>query len=48
MVADAVLIDVVHSEGVGLPVVLTVARALDGAMTRGLDDSKGDQVLLKR
>lgn len=46
MVADAVLINVVHGEGVGLPVVLTVAGALDGAMTRSLNDGKRDQVLL--
>lgn len=42
MVADAVLINVVHSEGVGLPVVLTVAGALDGAVTRSLNDGKRD------
>lgn len=47
MVADAVLINVIHGEGVGLPVVLTVARALDGAMTRSLNDGKRDQVLLQ-
>lgn len=47
MVADVVLINVIHGEGVGLPVVLTVAGALDGAVTRSLNDGKRDQVLLQ-
>lgn len=47
MVADTVLINVIHGEGVGLPVVLTIAGTLDGAMTRRLDDGKRDQVLLQ-
>lgn len=47
MVADAVLINVVHGEGVGLPVVLTVAGALDGAVTRSLNNGKCDQILLQ-
>lgn len=47
MVANAVLINVVHGEGVSLPVVLAVAGALDGTMTRSLNDGKRDQVLLQ-
>lgn len=47
MVTDAVLINVVHGEGVGLPVVLTIAGALDGAMTGSLNDCERDQVLLQ-
>lgn len=42
VVADAVLVDVVHGEAAGLPVVLAVAGALDGAVTRGLDHGEND------
>lgn len=48
VVADAVLIDVVHSEGVCLTVMLTVAGTLDGTMTRSLNDSECNRVLLKK
>ena len=48
VVADAVLVDVVHVEAAGLPVVLTVARALNGAMTRSLDDSEDDGLRLDK
>lgn len=46
VVTDAVLIDVVHSEGVGLPVMLTVTCALNGPVTRSLNDSECNRVLL--
>ncbi len=46
VVADAVLIDVVHSEGVGLAVMLTITCALNGPVTRSLNDSERNRVLL--
>lgn len=46
VVTDAVLIDVVHSEGVCLSVMLTVTGALDGTVTRSLNNSKCNRVLL--
>lgn len=48
VVADAVLVDVVHGEAAGLAVVLPVARALDGAVARSLDDGEGDGLGLDR
>ena len=48
VVADAVLVDVVHAEAAGLPVVLTVARPLDGTVTRSLDDSEDDGLRLDK
>lgn len=47
VVADAVLVDVVHGEAAGLSVVLAVARALDGAVARGLDDGEDDGLRLE-
>lgn len=46
VVTDAVLIDVVHSEGVGLAVMLTIACALNGPVPRSLNNSKRNRVLL--
>ena len=48
VVADAVLVDVVHAEGAGLTVVLAVARALDGAVTRSLDDGEDNGLRLDK
>lgn len=48
VVADAVLVDVVHAEAAGLPVVLAVARALDGAVARGLHHREDDGLGLRR
>ncbi len=48
VVADAVLVDIVHGEAAGLAVVLAIARALNGAVTRGLDDSEDDGLRLDR
>lgn len=48
VVADAVLVDVVHGEAAGLPVMLAVARALDGAVARSLDNSEDDGLRLDR
>lgn len=48
VVTDAVLIDVVHSEGVCLTVMLTVTGALDGTVTRSLNDSECNRVLLTK
>ena len=48
VVADAVLVDVVHAEAAGLPVVVTVARPLDGTVTRSLDDSEDDGLRLDK
>lgn len=42
VVADAVLVDVVHGEAAGLPVVLPVARALDGAVAWSLHHGEHD------
>ncbi len=47
VVADVVLIDVIHSEGVGLAVMLTITCALNGPVSRSLNDSKRNRVLLK-
>lgn len=47
VVADAVLVDVVHGEAAGLSVVLAVARALDGAVPRNLDDGEDDGLRLE-
>lgn len=47
VVADAVLVDVVHGEGAGLAVVLAVAGALNGAMARRLDDGEDDGLRLE-
>lgn len=46
VVADAVLVDVVHGEGAGLPVVLAVAGALDGPVARRLDNGEDDVLRL--
>lgn len=46
VVADAVLIDVVHGEAAGLTVVLAVGRTLDGAVTRSLDDGEDNGLRL--
>lgn len=46
VVTDAVLIDVVHGEDVGLTVMLTITCALDGPVTRSLNDSECNRVLL--
>lgn len=47
VVADAVLVDVIHGEAAGLSVVLAVDGALDGAMPRSLDDGEGDGLRLE-
>lgn len=44
VVADAVLVDILHGEGTGLPVVLAIASAFDGPVARRLDDGE-DYVL---
>lgn len=46
VVTNAVLIDVIHSEGVGLAVMLTITCALNGPVSRSLNDSERNQVLL--
>lgn len=48
VVADAVLVDVVHGEAAGLTEVLAVARALDGAVARSLDDGEDDGLRLRQ
>lgn len=48
VVADAVLVDVVHGEAAGLTEVLAVARALDGAVARSLDDGEDDGLRLQQ
>lgn len=45
-VTDAVLIDVIHSEGVGLTVMLTITCALNGPVPRSLNNSERNRVLL--
>lgn len=47
VVADAVLVDVVHGEGAGLSVVLAVAAALDGPVAGRLDDGEDDELRLE-
>lgn len=47
VVADAVLVDVVHGEAAGLPVVVAVARALDGAVARRLHHGEDDGLRLR-
>lgn len=46
VVADAVLVDVIHGETAGLPVMLAIARALYGAVTWSLDDSEDNGLRL--
>lgn len=46
VVADAVLVDVVHGEAAGLPVVLPVAGALDGAVPGRLHHGEDDGLRL--
>lgn len=48
VVADAVLVDVVHGKAAGLSVVLASARALDGAMPRSLNDGEDDGLRLEK
>lgn len=48
VVADAVLVDVLHGEAAGLSVVLPVAGAFNGAVARGLDNGEGDGVRLHK
>lgn len=48
VVADVVLVDVVHSEAAGLTEVLAIARALDGAVAWSLDDSEDDGLRLQQ
>lgn len=48
VVADAVLVDVVHGEAAGLTEVLAVARALDGAVARSLHDGEDDGLRLQQ
>ena len=47
VVADSVLVDVVHGEAVGLTVVLSVVGPLHGAVTGGLNYGEGDELLLE-
>lgn len=48
VVADAVLVDVVHAEAAGLAEVLAVARALDVAVARRLDHGEDDGLGLRQ
>lgn len=48
VVADAVLVDVVHGEAAGLAEVLAVACALDGAVARSLDNGEDDGLRLQQ
>lgn len=48
VVADAVLVDVVHGEAAGLPVMLAVACALNGAVTRRLNNGEDNGLRLHR
>ena len=48
VVAYAVLVDVVHGEAARLPVVLAVARALDGAVPRSLDNGEDNGLRLDK
>lgn len=48
VVADAVLVDVVHGEAAGLSVMLPVASALDGAVARSLNNGEDDGLRLDR
>lgn len=47
VVTDAVLVDILHGEGARLSVVLAIARALDGAMPRSLDNGEDDGLCLE-
>lgn len=47
VVADAVLVDVVHGEAAGLPVVLPIAGALDGAVAWRLDHGEDHRLRLQ-
>ncbi|KAL4001054.1 hypothetical protein ACER0C_006353 [Sarotherodon galilaeus] len=47
VVADAVLVDVVHGEAAYLSVVLAADGALDGAVSRSLDDAEDDGLRLE-
>lgn len=47
VVADAVLVDVVHGEAASLSVVLAIAGALNGAMPRSLDNGEDDGLRLE-
>lgn len=46
VVADAVLIDVVHGEGVRLAVVLAIVGAFDCTVTRNLHNGEGNRFSL--
>lgn len=48
VVANAVLVNVIHGEAAGLPVMLTIACTLNGAVTRSLNNSEDDGLRLDR